>query len=259
MRSSPRSSGHLGLLQPFVIVQKLSGCFCSTSNEGLGILAGLSDLDNVLQLFLSDLCRRENQFATAPNGLGFFQLLNLGVTSRHELGLVRSFALAISLALTLPPFGFFILGFTLVFETAERLADRSRRRTSLFVRGIVKSGGWLLLEGNVCVVLHPALACIERHNKRLAHIHSLLLSLMAHTGASLGFVLTKKLGVHLHDASGLKLALLLEDSEPSCLLELPFTRLALRLLALGIGKTSTSFGKHLLLCARMRIQAHYAQ
>ena len=49
---------------------------------------------------------------------GLLELLDLGVARRHELRLMRGFAFAVSLALTLSPFGLFVLGLPLVLESA---------------------------------------------------------------------------------------------------------------------------------------------
>ena len=149
--SGSGSSCHLSSFQAFVVAEKATGSISTTSHQRFGVFTRLADFDDIFQLNFTNLSSRELQFSTTANRFSFFQLLDLGIASRNEFGLVRCVILSFPLAFS--PLRFFIVRLALIFQAAETLAYRSGGNTSLFVGSIVETGGSLLLEGNIRVVL----------------------------------------------------------------------------------------------------------
>ena len=147
------------------------------------------------------------------------ELRDLRLARRHELRILRSLALLTLLTLLL-----LLVGLPLVLEAAKRLADGGSGDPSLLLRRIIETRGRLLFERDIGVVLYSRQTISPIVRRLYTHVHALGLCLRAHD-----------------DTGGLQLALLLEHGETARLLELAFARLALRLLALCICQTRTSF------------------
>jgi len=112
----------------------------------------LTNFNDILQLGFTNLCSGEFQLSTTTDRLSFLQLLDLGLASGNKFGLMRSLILSFSLALS--PLRFFIVRFALVFQTTKTLTHWGGGDTSLFIGSIIETGGSLLLEGNICVILY---------------------------------------------------------------------------------------------------------
>jgi hypothetical protein len=145
------SSGHFSSFQAFIVAEQTTGSIAAPSHQRLGVFPRLSDFNDILQLCFTNLGSGELQLSATTDRLGFLQLLNLGLPSRNEFGLVGCFVL--SFPLPLSSLRFFIILLALVLQTTETLTYRSGGDASLLVGGIVETGSGLLLKGNVCVVL----------------------------------------------------------------------------------------------------------
>lgn len=126
--SCPWCPCHACSLQAFVVTEELSTGIASTCHERLCVLARLANLDDILELVLANLGRRQVELPPAADGLCLLELLDLRVACGDELGLVVLGTVALfsfsGLALALFALGFLLLGFALVIETTQGLPDR---------------------------------------------------------------------------------------------------------------------------------------
>ena len=133
LRRCPWCTGHSRLFQPLIITQQPLRSLGTTSNQRFRLLAGLSNLDNLLQLVLANLSCRQNKLPSSSNRLRLLQLRNLRVTSCDKLRLVRCVLALLATLLTFLALSFLFLGLALVLETAQGLTDGSCGLASLFV------------------------------------------------------------------------------------------------------------------------------
>jgi len=156
LRSGPRSPSHLRLPQTLVITQQPATRLISILriHQLPRPLSSLPDLDDLLQLGLSNLSSRKHQPPPRSNLLGLLELLDLSVPSGDELRGSGSLLLGLLLLLS-SSLGLVLWGFTLSggFDLGERLSDRSVVDSVLLVRGVVESRSGLLVERDVGVVL----------------------------------------------------------------------------------------------------------
>jgi len=150
----------------------------------------------------------------------------------------------LSFPLTLSPLCFLVVRLALILQTTKTLTYRSGSDSGLFIRSIVETGGSLLFEGNVCVVLCEKRSEIHeaRGRGRLCIRPSPFSWFYVACCGRLAYLGCKKNRNRVHDTSCLEFSLLLQDCQSSCFLQLTFSSLPFRLLALSVGKTGTSFG-----------------
>ena len=242
MRSRSGGSCHFSPFQAFVITKQTARSISATSYQRLGVFPRLSDFNDILQLDFTDLSSGEFQLSATTNRLSFLQLLDLCVASRNKFGLVR--CLILSFPLTFSPFRFFVVRLALIFQAAKTLTYWGAGDTSLFVGCVIETGGGLLLEGNVCVVLYERVSenC-EARKKRKFYIRPFPFSwpYVACCGKLVHLKYEKGRSI-VHDTSSFKLSLLLQDGQSSCFLQLTLSGFSFRLLPLSVSEAGTSFG-----------------
>jgi len=151
----------------------------------------------------------------------------------------------LSFPLTLSPLRFLVVRLALILQTTKTLTYRSGSDTGLFIGSVVETGGSLLFEGNVSVILceKKRSEIHETRGRGGLYIRPSPFSwfYVACCG-KLAYLGCKKNRNCIHNTGCLEFSFLLQDCQSSCFLQLTFSSLPFGLLALSVGKAGTSFG-----------------